>query len=150
MEKNKVKNESEKWLLLDNQLCFRLYSASKAITQAYAPLLAPLDLTYPQYLTMMVLWENDNISVKEMGERLNLDSGTLSPLIKKLEAKKLLSKKRSAEDERVVTVKLSQKGIDLKKKALAVPSQILCKMDLKIKEAIELQKKLDELLKKLS
>lgn len=144
------KNASEKWLLLDNQLCFRLYSASKAVTMAYAPLLAPLDLTYPQYLTMIVLWESDNISVKDLGERLNLDSGTLSPLLKKLEAKKLLAKKRLAEDERVVTIKLTQKGVDLKKKALEVPAQILCKMDLKVKEAIDLQKKLDELLKNLS
>ena len=88
MEKNKKeKSQQDKWLLLDNQLCFRLYSASKAITQAYTPILATLNLTYPQYLSMLVLWETKSISVKDLGVRLSLDSGTLSPLLKKLEAK---------------------------------------------------------------
>nr|BDT27994.1 MarR family transcriptional regulator [Bacteriovorax sp. HI3] len=151
MAKNKTsKIDSEKILLLDNQLCFKLYAASKAMTQAYAPLLAPLDLTYPQYLTMMVLWESDDLAVKELGERLSLDSGTLSPLIKKLEAKKILTKKRSEEDERVVTIKLTQKGIDLKKKALQVPQQIACQLELKEKEFFDLQKRLNQLIKNLN
>lgn len=147
--KNK-KNENDKWLQLDNQLCFRLYSASKAITQAYTPLLESLNLTYPQYLSMLVLWETDGVSVKELGERLNLDSGTLSPLLKKLEAKNFLVRTRLETDERVVTVALTQKGRDLKKKAHEVPTQMFCKMDLKLKEAAELQKKLDELLANLN
>lgn len=151
MEKNKAsKNDSDKWLQLDNQLCFKLYSASKAITQAYTPILDKLNLTYPQYLTMLVLWETDGISVKELGERLNLDSGTLSPLLKKLEAKSFLERSRLEEDERVVVVHLTNKGRDLKKKAVEVPTQMFCKMDLKIKEATALQKQLEELLSNLT
>ncbi|AUN97905.1 MarR family transcriptional regulator [Bacteriovorax stolpii] len=151
MSKNKTsKIDSEKILHLDNQLCFKLYAASKAMTQAYAPLLAPLDLTYPQYLTMMVLWENDEIAVKDLGERLSLDSGTLSPLIKKLEAKKFLNKTRSDTDERVVTIKLTQKGIDLKKKALLIPPQIACQVELQEKEFFDLQKRLAHLIKNLT
>lgn len=151
MEKNKNnKMQQDKWLLLDNQLCFRLYSASKAITQAYTPILDTLNLTYPQYLSMLVLWETDNISVKDLGERLNLDSGTLSPLLKKLEAKNFVVRKRLATDERVVTVTLTAKGKELKKKAVEVPNQMLCKMDLKMKDAVDLQKKLDELLSHLN
>ncbi|MBY0414921.1 MAG: MarR family transcriptional regulator [Bdellovibrionales bacterium] len=140
----------ENWLLLDNQLCFRLYSASKTITSAYANLLKPLDLTYPQYLTMLVLWEQGEVSVKDLGERLNLDSGTLSPLLKKLEAKEIVSRIRQQSDERSVHIKLTKKGLDLKKKALGVPAQIACKMDLNMKEIIDLQKKLDSLLTNLN
>lgn len=151
MQKNMInKNEQDKWLQLDNQLCFRLYSASKAITQAYTPILEAINLTYPQYLSMLVLWEKDSISVKELGERLNLDSGTLSPLLKKLETKNFVIRKRLATDERVVVVSLTTKGKELKKKAVEVPTQMLCKMDLKVKDALDLQKKLDELLKNLS
>jgi len=146
----KNKTEQDKWLLLDNQLCFRLYSASKAITQAYTPLLDALNLTYPQYLSMMVLWETGSISVKDLGERLSLDSGTLSPLLKKLEAKNFVVRKRLETDERVVMVTLTTKGKDLKKKAIEVPSQMFCKMDLKVKEMQELQKKLDDLLANLN
>lgn len=150
MDKNKKeKSQQDKWLLLDNQLCFRLYSASKAVTQAYTPLLEKLNLTYPQYLSMLVLWETPSISVKDLGERLNLDSGTLSPLLKKLEVKNFVVRKRLESDERVVMVTLTTKGLDLKKKAVEVPTQMLCKMDLKLKEVQELQKKLDELLSNL-
>ena len=145
----KEKSQQDKWLLLDNQLCFRLYSASKAVTQAYTPLLEKLNLTYPQYLSMLVLWETPSISVKDLGERLNLDSGTLSPLLKKLEVKNFVVRKRLESDERVVMVSLTTKGLDLKKKAVEVPTQMLCKMDLKLKEVQELQKKLDELLSNL-
>ena len=150
MDKNKKeKSQQDKWLLLDNQLCFRLYSASKAVTQAYTPLLEKLNLTYPQYLSMLVLWETPSISVKDLGERLNLDSGTLSPLLKKLEVKNFVVRKRLESDERVVMVSLTTKGLDLKKKAVEVPTQMFCKMDLKLKEVQELQKKLDELLSNL-
>jgi DNA-binding MarR family transcriptional regulator len=150
MQKSDKKNEKDKWLLLDNQLCFRLYSASKAVTSAYGSILKPLDLTYPQYLMMLVLWEQDDVSVKQLGERLGLDSGTLSPMLKKMEAKKILIKNRESVDERVVTIKLTQKGLDLKKKARDVPTQLLCKIDLNVKELSELQKNLDGLLKNLS
>lgn len=141
--------EKENWLLLDNQLCFRLYSASKALTQAYGPILRPLDLTYPQYLSMLVLWEVKEVTVKDLGDRLNLDSGTLSPLLKKLEAKGLLIRERQSDDERVVLIKLTKEGLNLKKKAQSVPEQLACRMDLKLKEMIDLQKKLDQLLMNL-
>ncbi|MBC7714440.1 MAG: MarR family transcriptional regulator [Rhizobacter sp.] len=157
MERHKDKKKKEKeneadtskWLLLDNQLCFRLYSASKALTSAYDPMLKPLDLTYPQYLAMMVLWEKDDISVGEIGERLNLDSGTLSPLLKKLEAKNILVRARSATDERMVTIKLTTKGHDLKKKVLKVPTQMICRIDLNEKEIADLSKRLDFLMSNL-
>ncbi|MBC7429750.1 MAG: MarR family transcriptional regulator [Bacteriovorax sp.] len=141
--------DTSKWLFLDNQLCFKLYSASKALTSAYNPLLKSLDLTYPQYLAMMVLWEKDDISVSGIGERLNLDSGTLSPLLKKLEAKNILVRKHSEMDERMVTIKLTQKGHDLKKKVLKVPTQMICKIDMNEKEIVDLSKKLDVLLANL-
>lgn len=155
MEKTKKKKESEKipfsdkMLLLDNQLCFRLYSASKSLTSAYDPLLKPLDLTYPQYLAMMVLWERDGISVSEIGERLNLDSGTLSPLLKKLESKLLLERIRSENDERMVTIELTSKGRDLKKKVQKIPTTMICKIDMNEKEINDLAKKLDDLLASL-
>ena len=95
------------WLALDNQVCFSLYSASLAMTKLYKPLLDPLGLTYPQYLVMLVLWETDDVSVSTLGERLSLDSGTLTPLLKRLEAAGLVKRARSAEDERRVQVSLT-------------------------------------------
>ena len=97
-------------LLLDHQLCFAMYSASLAMTKAYKKLLAPLDITYPQYLVMMVLWEKDQVTVSELGGRLFLDSGTLTPLLKRMEAMGLLHRTRDAEDERRVLVSLTPAG----------------------------------------
>jgi MarR family transcriptional regulator, organic hydroperoxide resistance regulator len=111
-------------LALDQQVCFALYSASRAVTAAYRPLLAPLGLTYPQYLVMLALWERDARSVRELGATLHLDSGTLSPLLKRMEANALLSRRRSAEDERVVIVELTDAGRGLRERALAVPEQL--------------------------
>ena len=108
-------------LLLDNQLCFALYSTSLAMTKVYKPLLAALDLTYPQYLVMLVLWENDGLSVSALGERLYLDSGTLTPLLKRMEQSGLLLRQRSTEDERRVEVSLTAQGRRLKARAAAVP-----------------------------
>lgn len=108
-------------LTLDNQLCFALYSASLAMTKLYKPVLAPLGLTYPQYLTLLALWERDGQGVSELGERLYLDSGTLTPLLKRMEAGGWLLRQRSTDDERRVIVSLSPKGQALRVKARSVP-----------------------------
>lgn len=113
-------------LLLDHQLCFAMYSASLAMTKAYKKLLAPLDITYPQYLVMMVLWEKDQVTVSELGGRLFLDSGTLTPLLKRMEAMGLLHRTRDAEDERRVLVSLTPAGRALREKAKTVPLQMSC------------------------
>jgi MarR family transcriptional regulator, organic hydroperoxide resistance regulator len=113
-------------LALENQFCFALYSASHAMTKRYKPLLDRLGLTYPQYLVMLVLWEHDGLPVKDIGARLFLDSGTLTPLLKRLEAGGLLGRKRDAQDERQVRITLSDKGRALKAEAQAIPHEVLC------------------------
>jgi DNA-binding MarR family transcriptional regulator len=114
------------WLKLDHQLCFALYSTSLAMTKFYKPLLDPLGLTYPQYLAMLVLWEGDGITVSQLGERLALDSGTLTPLLKRLEAQALVRRLRDTADERRVLLQLTPAGRALKAKALAVPESVAC------------------------
>ncbi len=113
-------------LLLDNQLCFAMYSASLAMTKAYKKILAPLEITYPQYLVMLVLWEKDGVTVSELGARLFLDSGTLTPLLKRMESMGLLHRNRDAGDERRVVVSLSDGGRALRENAKAVPQQMSC------------------------
>ncbi|MBP0596675.1 MarR family transcriptional regulator [Herbaspirillum sp. LeCh32-8] len=113
-------------LLLDNQLCFAMYSASLAMTKAYKKILSALDITYPQYLVMMVLWEKDQITVSELGARLFLDSGTLTPLLKRMETMGLLHRARDAGDERRVVVSLSDAGRALHERARAVPVKMSC------------------------
>ena len=108
------KIDPDQALLLDNQLCFALYSASLAMTKLYKPLLDELGLTYPQYLAMLVLWERDGLTVSELGERLSLDSGTLTPLLKRLEAAGLIARIRAVEDERRVHITLTAAGRKLK------------------------------------
>ncbi|MBX3618466.1 MAG: MarR family transcriptional regulator [Rhizobacter sp.] len=112
------------WLKLDLQLCFALYSTSLAMTKLYKPLLAPLGLTYPQYLAMLVLWEHDGIGVGDLGHRLFLDSGTLTPLLKRMESAGWLQRQRAADDERRVIVSLTPAGRALKQKARRVPLQL--------------------------
>jgi DNA-binding MarR family transcriptional regulator len=112
-------------LLLSNQLCFAVYSTAHAFNRAYKPLLDRLGLTYPQYLVMLVLWERDGLSVKDIGERLFLDSGTLTPLLKRMEAAGLIERTRSTEDERRVLIALTSQGHALREKARAVPKAIL-------------------------
>jgi len=112
------------WLKLDHQLCFALYSASLAMTKFYKPLLDPLGLTYPQYLVMLVLWEGDGSTVSQLGERLALDSGTLTPLLKRLQTHGLVQRLRDAGDERRVLLLLTPRGRALKTKALTVPERI--------------------------
>src|SRR5689334_8391637 len=112
-------------LLLANQLCFAVYSTAHAFNRFYKPLLDKLGLTYPQYLVMLVLWEEDGVPVKDIGERLFLDSGTLTPLLKRLETAGLLKRTRSTEDERQVLIALTPQGQALKEKARSVPQQVL-------------------------
>ena len=111
-------------LKLENQLCFPLYACSREIIKKYRPLLEKLDLTYTQYIAMMVLWEQRKLSVKELGKKLYLDSGTLTPVLKSLEAKGFVSRNRSTEDERVLMVEITKKGDALKEKAISVPQEL--------------------------
>ncbi|WP_372003374.1 MarR family winged helix-turn-helix transcriptional regulator [Shewanella sp. 10N.286.51.B8] len=121
---------SEKFdaLALENQVCFALYSATNAVVRAYRPLLDELSLTYPQYLVMMVLWKEPGISVKTLGEKLHLDSGTLTPLLKRLETKQLVIRDRSKVDERVRVLQLTPQGLALKRQASQIPQLMRCKV----------------------
>ncbi|MFY1599738.1 MarR family winged helix-turn-helix transcriptional regulator [Micromonospora sp. WMMD737] len=116
-------------LRLDEQLCFALYSASRAVTAAYRPLLDELNLTYPQYLVLLVLWEEDSCTVGHLGDRLYLDSGTLSPLLKRLEAAGFVRRQRSAADERRVSVTLTPEGRALEERAACIPDRLLGSTD---------------------
>jgi len=118
-------------LQLDRQLCFALYSASLAMTRLYKPLLDAIGLTYPQYLVMLVLWERDGLTVSELGERLSLDSGTLTPLLKRLEAAGLLQRERDAQDERCVRVALTRAGRALRARAEPIPACLLARSHLR-------------------
>lgn len=111
-------------LKLENQLCFPLYACAREIIKKYTPLLKDLDLTYTQYIAMLVLWEKSSISVKELGKLLYLDSGTLTPVLKSLEAKGLVRRSRSTEDERVLIIQLTDSGESLKDKAVCVPEKV--------------------------
>ena len=119
------KQAADGMLRLDNQICFAVYSAAHAFNRVYKPLLDRLGLTYPQYLVMLVLWERDDVPLKDIGERLFLDSGTLTPLLKRLEAAQLIKRTRSTEDERQVLIALTPQGQALKERAKAVPQSIL-------------------------
>jgi MarR family transcriptional regulator, organic hydroperoxide resistance regulator len=138
------------WLLLDRQLCFALYAASLATTKIYKPLLARLGLTYPQYLVMLVLWEQDGPSVSELGARLGLDSGTLTPLLKRMETQALLRRQRSEADERRVHVELTPSGKRLRARALDIPAQIACATGCDLAEVAQLTARLHELRRQLS
>src|SRR6478609_12152752 len=126
-------------LLLDNQLCFAVYSTGHAFNRVYKPLLERLGLTYPQYLVMLVLWERDGVPLKDIGERLFLDSGTLTPLLKRLEAAQLVRRTRSAADERQVLIALTPQGLALKEKARAVPQSILAATACSVGELLSLK-----------
>ncbi|MFN7142519.1 MAG: MarR family winged helix-turn-helix transcriptional regulator [Myxococcota bacterium] len=126
-------------LRLDDQLCFALYAASRRVVQAYQPLLAPLGLTYPQYLVMLVLWEEDGASVKRLGERLQLDSGTLTPLLKRMEAAGLVTRARDGADERVVRIRLTTEGRALEGRAADVPAALMCRTDLSLPALAQLR-----------
>jgi len=138
------------WLALDHQLCFALYSASLAMTKLYKPLLEPLKLTYPQYLVMLVLWEGDGSTVSQLGERLALDSGTLTPLLKRLEAAQLVQRLRDAADERRVLLQLTAAGRALKARATSVPAAIASASGCSLSELSELKSQLRALRQRLS
>ncbi|WFU41056.1 MarR family transcriptional regulator [Bradyrhizobium sp. CB82] len=126
-------------LRLDNQICFAVYSAAHAFNRVYKPLLERLGLTYPQYLVMLVLWERDGVPLKDIGERLFLDSGTLTPLLKRLEAAQLVKRTRSTEDERQVLIALTPQGLALKDKARSVPQSILAASDCTVPELVAMK-----------
>jgi DNA-binding MarR family transcriptional regulator len=132
-------------LKLDNQLCFAVYAAAHAFAQAYKPHLEPLGLTYPQYLVMLLLWERDGRSVNELGAPLHLDSGTLTPLLKRMEAAGFLSRQRDAKDERVTRIHLTAHGKSLSETARAIPAAMLCASGLDVTGLSELRDRIAEL-----
>jgi DNA-binding MarR family transcriptional regulator len=134
---------------LDDQLCFALYAASRAMTATYRDLLAALGLTYPQFLVMLVLWQADGVTVSELGKRLQLDSGTLTPLLKRLEQAGLVTRQRNADDERELAVSLTDDGHALRQEARAIPGQILCRTGLEVAQAVQLRGELQELTARL-
>jgi DNA-binding MarR family transcriptional regulator len=140
----------DRWLQLDHQLCFALYSSSLAMTKLYKPLLDPLGLTYPQYLAMLVLWEGDGVTVSQLGERLMLDSGTLTPLLKRLEAAGLVQRLRDSADERRVLLQLTREGRALKRRALAVPEAVACAAGCELDELARLTARLKTLREQLT
>lgn len=133
-------------LKLENQFCFPLYALSREVIKLYKPLLEPFDLTYTQYIAMLVLWEEEKISFKELGKRLHLDSGTLTPVLKKLESKEYILKYRSEEDDRVVTVELAEKGYELQEKIKDVPEKLICHFKGDKSILFELKDRIDGLL----
>jgi DNA-binding MarR family transcriptional regulator len=137
-------------LKLENQLCFPLYAASRMLTKAYQPFLQSLDLTYPQYLVFMLLWEHEQLTVKEIGEKLLLDSGTLTPLLKRMEQKQWVSRRRDPQDERSVIIGLLPAGRELQTRACHVPSQLIGKLDMTPAEMEELRTHLLHLLTRLT
>jgi MarR family transcriptional regulator, organic hydroperoxide resistance regulator len=136
-------------LKLENQLCFALHAASRAMTGAYQPLLEALGVTYPQYLVLLTLWEEDGARVSRIGERLHLDSATLTPLLKRLEARDLVVRRRSTADERVVEIFLTPNGKRLERKAKDVAKDIFCKTDLSLADLGRLREELKALTRKL-
>lgn len=141
-------------LALDHQLCFKLYAASRAVTRAYKPMLDQLGLTYPQYLVMLVLWEWHvatplQPTVKALGERLMLDSGTLTPLLKRLEQLSLVRRQRSAKDEREVHLSLSETGVQLRDQTHGLKTRLLCDSGIDLNQADALREGLDQLLRQI-
>jgi DNA-binding MarR family transcriptional regulator len=138
-------------LHLDNQLCFSLYSLSRLVTQNYTPLLKPLDLTYPQYLVMLVLWQGletdqTSMAVSQLTQRLKLDTGTVTPLLKRMEGKGLISRKRSEKDERIVMVSLTLQGEGLREAARMIPQALLCRAEVDAQQVVELRDSLKAML----
>ena len=142
-----AKSDYDELLKLDNQLCFTLYATSRAITSVYRPALEELGLTYPQYAVMLVLWERDGISVGQLGERLFLDSGTLTPLLKRLEAQKFVIRQRDRNDERQVNVSLTLAGARMKRDARSMALTLQCKLQLPKGKVVALREELKRLMK---
>lgn len=131
---------------LDNQLCFSLYAASREVIKTYKPQLDKYGLTYTQYIAMLVVWEYEKITVKEMGQKLHLDSGTLTPVLKKLLSMELIDKYRDKDDDRVVIVEVTEKGRKMKEEIIEVPEKMYCKFGKNIEDVVELKRLLDNLL----
>ena len=131
-----MQDELNEILKLDNQVCFPLYAAARLVVQAYRPLLGDLGLTYPQYLVMLVLWETDGASVGQIGEVLYLDSGTLTPLLKRLEKQGLVDRRRRVEDDRTVENWLTDEGKELREKAGGIPGELVCNADLDVERLL--------------
>ena len=144
-----MQDELEEILKLDNQVCFPLYAAARLVVQAYRPLLGDIGLTYPQYLVMLVLWETDGASVGQIGEVLYLDSGTLTPLLKRLEKQGLVTRRRRGEDDRTVENWLTDEGKALRDSAGGIPGELVCNADLNVDHLQELKGNLESLLSKL-
>ena len=142
-------NEKYEGLQLDNQLCFPLYAASKEVIKKYRPFLDKIGLTYTQYITMMVMWEQEKMNVKDLGAELFLDSGTLTPVLKELESKGYLKRERSSVDERVLLVSLTLEGEKLKDRAVSIPKSVASLLKLDQKEALELYRILYKILRNL-
>lgn len=138
-------NKNDRMLQLDNQLCFALYSTSLAMTKIYKPLLDGLGLTYPQYLAMLVLWEKDGLMVSELGQRLYLDSGTLTPLLKRLATSGYISRIRAVEDERRVHITLTAAGRELKTRASKIPGCVLSASQCSLHEISDLTRQIQSL-----
>ncbi len=139
-------NDKYDSLKLENQLCFPLYACAKEIVRQYKPILDKFDLTYTQYITMMVMWERKELNVKELGEYIYLDSGTLTPVLKKLESKGYIKRNRSKDDERNLLVVLTEKGENLKKQALSIPDQVSKCVNLEAEDINLLHKLLHKML----
>jgi DNA-binding MarR family transcriptional regulator len=135
-------------LHLSEQVCFPVYVFAKEIINQYRPLLEALDLTYPQYLVMMVLWEQEAQTVNQLGEKLKLDSGTLTPLLKRMELKAFISRDRSTVDERIVNISLTEKGKAIKEKASCIPTQLMESMDVSMEDLTTLKNIITKILKK--
>lgn len=142
--------DADTLLQLDNQLCFALYSASLAMTKLYKPLLDELGLTYPQYLVMLVLWERDGVAVSELGQRLFLDSGTLTPLLKRMEALDLVTRLRDTADERRVLITLTPAGRRLRTKAQRIPGCVMAATQCELPEIVQLTRRLQGLRSQLA
>ena len=134
---------------LDNQVCFSLYASSREIIKLYKPFLDKFNLTYTQYVAMLVLWEDEKSTVKDIGKRLHLDSGTLTPLLKKIESMGLIKRYRDVNDDRVVIVELTEQGRLMKDQVTEVPREMACKINMSMEDLLDLKRKLDNLLKLL-
>ena len=142
-------------LHLENQLCFSLYRLSRMVTQSYTPLLKPLDITYPQYLVLLVLWQNEEqallfMSVSQLTKALQLDTGTVTPLLKRMEAKGILSRQRDQKDERVVLIELTSHGRKLRELAKSIPQQLMCQTDVEGEQIQNLRNDLQALIKQIN
>jgi DNA-binding MarR family transcriptional regulator len=147
---NTPRLSSDQALQLDHQLCFALYSASLAMTKLYKPMLDEMGLTYPQYLAMLVLWEHDGVTVSELGDRLHLDSGTLTPLLKRLETAELVTRLRDVQDERRVLIRLTAAGRKLKARAARIPGCVLQATQCDVSEVMALTKQVQTLRDRLT